>query len=74
MQFPFDALDGGAIVIRRPLRRPATPELEPVRITHISSPLVAACRQAAAEGARETVIWIALFLSALVLLGISFAL
>jgi hypothetical protein len=36
--------------------------------------LVAACHDAAADAAREKWIWIALFLSALALLGMSFAL
>src|SRR5689334_265512 len=74
MQFPFEALDGGAIVVRRPLRRGSPPKCEPVRITPASDPLVAACRDASASAAQEKWIWIALFVSALVLLGMSFAL
>jgi hypothetical protein len=74
MQFPFEALDSGAIVVRRPLRRGAPPKREPVRITPDTNPLVAACRDAAASAAQEKWVWIALFLSALVLLWMSFAL
>jgi hypothetical protein len=74
MQFPFEALDSGAIVVQRPLRRGAPPKREPLRISDTSNPLVMACNQAAAEAARENLIWIFLFLSALVVVGISFAL
>lgn len=73
MQFPFDALDSGAIVVRRPLRRCEAPGLKPVRVIPTSDPLVVAYGQAVRYGARENIIWVALFLSALVLLAISFA-
>lgn len=74
MHFPFEALDSGAIVVRRPLGRGAPPKRQLVRITPATNPLVAACREATASAAQEKWIWIALFLSALVLLGMSFAL
>jgi len=73
MQFQFGALDSGAIVVRRPLRRGATTRCERIRIIPARNPLVAACRDVAANAAQEKWIWIALFLSALILLGISFA-
>ena len=73
MQFPFEALDGGAIVLRRPVRRCAVLGREPVRTRPFSNPLVSACRQAARDGARESVIWAALFLAALLLLVLSLA-
>jgi len=73
MQFPFEALDNGAIMVRRRLRRGVPPKCEPLRISHTSNPLVVACSQAAAEAAQENVIWIFLFLSTLVLLAVSFA-
>jgi len=74
MQFPFEALDSGAIAVRRPISRRVAPGRKLVRITDASDSLVVACRQAAAEAARENVIWISLFLSALALLAMSFAL
>jgi hypothetical protein len=73
MQFPFAALDNGAIAVRRPLSRRMS-DRELIRIPSASSPLVAACRQAATYTAWESVIWITLFASALILLAIGFAL
>lgn len=74
MQFPFEALNNGVIVVRRPLGGCTTQERQSARVTPTFNPLVAACRHAVHGNAWESVIWLTLFLSALALSAISFAL